>query len=44
MLALGEENHGKLHGDPRLFGASDAPIQMTLPRKNHTSVTLSFRR
>ena len=43
ILALGESGHGRTFGDERMYGASDAKVQFTLPRKNHSKFTIEFR-
>ena len=44
VVALGEVGHGRTFGDSRMYGASDATVQFTLPRKDHSKFSIEFRR
>ena len=44
VAALGERDYGRTFGDARMYGPSEATVQFTLPRKNHSKFSIEFRR
>ena len=45
VVALGESGHGDCcAADERLYGKSEATIELSLKRKNHSTYTISLRR
>ena len=45
IVALGESGHGDCcDADVRLYGKSEATIELSLKRKNHTTYTIALRR